>query len=63
MQRDKFLCVHCLKVGRVTTATDCDHIVPIAIAPELRLELDNLQCLCRPCHRIKTADDHKSRNT
>jgi 5-methylcytosine-specific restriction endonuclease McrA len=31
-----------------------DHRVPIAVRPELRLALDNLQTLCDRCHNRKT---------
>lgn len=35
-------------------AEEVDHIIPIARAPELRLETRNLQSVCRKCHRMKT---------
>lgn len=39
---------------------DCvDHIIPIAIRPELRLARRNLQSLCNPCHAEKTSEDRK----
>jgi len=57
LRRDKFVCQHCLKENRVTVAVDVDHIVPIDAVPQLRLKLDNLQSLCRPCHRAKTEHD------
>ena len=56
LQRDKYLCQHCLLVGRVTVAVDVDHIIPLASGGE-RLDLHNLQSLCRPCHRVKTERD------
>lgn len=57
LQRDQYLCVSCRRNERVTPAVDVDHIIPIAVAPELRLDPDNLQSLCRPCHRAKTERD------
>lgn len=57
LKRDKYLCQHCLAAGFVTPAKDVDHIVPLNIAPERRLDLSNLQSLCRPCHRAKTELD------
>lgn len=64
LKRDRWLCQMCLKVGRVSPATDVDHIIPITEAPHLRLDLDNLQSLDRQCHRIKTEEDLKRvRNT
>ncbi|MFC6644442.1 HNH endonuclease [Granulicella cerasi] len=64
LRRDKYLCQHCLRDGRVTPALDVDHIVPIASAPQLRLTLSNLQSLCRPCHRAKTVrSEHQQQKT
>lgn len=34
-----------------------DHIIPIRQRPDLRLAWRNLQSLCDPCHRVKTAAD------
>jgi 5-methylcytosine-specific restriction endonuclease McrA len=31
-----------------------DHIVPIAVCPGRRLDLENVQTLCDWCHRRKT---------
>lgn len=55
LERDNHLCVECLKHDRITPATDVDHIVPFeGLDDPLRLDLDNLQSLCRSCHNIKT---------
>jgi len=51
------LCEHCFERGEVTPATEVDHRIPIAEAPERRLDWDNLQSLCHPCHVRKTAED------
>lgn len=40
-----------------TPAVLVDHIVPVEIAPERRLDRTNLQPLCQRCHAIKTAED------
>lgn len=56
LRRDP-LCAMCRQAGRVRAAMEVDHIIPIAERPDLRLVEDNLQPLCRPCHRIKTAMD------
>lgn len=56
MRRDRGLCVLCLADGRVVSATDVDHITPLAHGGAE--SLDNLQCLCTPCHRHKTAREH-----
>ena len=34
-----------------------DHIVPVHIAPDRRMDTSNLQSLCRACHADKTAAD------
>ena len=53
LMRDDGLCVLCLKTGRVQLAREVDHIVPKAIGGGEGPE--NLQSLCRACHRTKTA--------
>lgn len=46
------LCAECLKHGRVTVATQRDHIVPLA---EGGKDDDlNVQGLCAPCHDEKS---------
>ena len=51
------LCLFCLQAGRVTRAAEVDHIVEIAVRPDLRLEWTNLRALCKPCHSQRTARD------
>ena len=60
LKRDCYLCQSCLHASpsRVTPAQDVDHILSIATAPDLRLDLSNLQSLCRDCHAKKTATDN-----
>ena len=53
------LCVECEKAGRVTVAQVVDHRIPIAVAPERRLEWDNLQSLCVECHNRKTRGEQQ----
>lgn len=57
--RDKGLCQHCLKKQRITHADMVDHIIPIKVMWEYRLDLDNLQSLCNQCHVYKTLEDKK----
>lgn len=49
LTRDGHTCRHC-----GAPATEADHIIGRAVAPELALDLDNGQALCTPCHRAKT---------
>lgn len=57
--RDKGLCQSCLKNKRITMASIVDHIIPLKIAWEKRLDMNNLQSLCQSCHNQKTAEDKK----
>lgn len=47
------LCRECWVHGRVTEATQVDHIVPLAEGGTN--DPDNLQSLCHSCHSRKTA--------
>lgn len=51
------LCVHCRAAGRLTEATEVDHIVPVQVAPERMYDESNWQALCKPCHTAKTNKD------
>ncbi|MBJ3490175.1 HNH endonuclease, partial [Salmonella enterica subsp. enterica serovar Albany] len=52
-KRDKGLCQSCLHAGVVREAKTVDHIVPKAHGGT---DADsNLQSLCWPCHKAKTA--------
>jgi 5-methylcytosine-specific restriction endonuclease McrA len=44
----------------VAAAQVTDHIVPIQIRPDLRLEWGNLQSLCRRCHDSVKAQEEKA---
>ena len=55
LQRDNGLCQPCLAAGRVTRASQVDHIKPKAHGGTD--ELSNLQSICKDCHDIKTAED------
>jgi 5-methylcytosine-specific restriction protein A len=50
------ICEHCLLEGKYTKFHTIDHIKPIAEGGEA-LDLDNLQTLCEPCHRKKSAKE------
>jgi 5-methylcytosine-specific restriction protein A len=51
---DEPLCRFCQEQGRITEATEVDHIKSIAERPDLRLERSNLRPLCTPCHSGRT---------
>lgn len=57
--RDKGLCQHCLKEKRLVIGTIVDHIIPLSVDWDKRLNEDNLQLLCLGCHNIKTKEDLK----
>lgn len=48
-------CVKCTAFGEIV-----DHIVPIADAPDRRLDPDNLRTLCVPCHNTITGNLRKT---
>ncbi|WP_407655000.1 HNH endonuclease [Desulfuromonas thiophila] len=49
------LCAECQRRGRVTVATDVDHIEPHKGDKGKFWALGNLQALCHRCHSVKTA--------
>lgn len=55
------LCRHCLERGDIVPATDVDHVIPIIVNPDLRLDDTNLQSLCHSCHSKKTYLESKCR--
>lgn len=53
--RNNPLCVRCKAKGKITPAMHLDHVVPLAkLGAD---EEDNMQGLCIPCHKEKTAED------
>jgi 5-methylcytosine-specific restriction enzyme A len=50
--RDCYLCQPCQRIGRVTLATEVDHIIPKAKGGTG--DDDNLQSICNECHVVKT---------
>lgn len=58
LRRDNGLCQPCKAAGRLTVATEVDHIINKAIggtdAPV------NLQSICNDCHKVKTAAERRS---
>ena len=49
-----YLCYYC---GRANSKI-VDHTVPVEIAPEERLDKDNVKVVCAKCHRLKTDWEH-----
>ena len=52
--RDAYTCRHCGRVCGVKGEAHADHVIPVAVRPDLRYEVDNGQCLCASCHSRKT---------
>ncbi|MFD2446393.1 HNH endonuclease [Bacillus sp. CGMCC 1.16607] len=57
--RDNGLCVQCLNEKRITLGTIVDHIIPVKLDWNKRLDEDNLQLLCQSCHNKKTGMERK----
>lgn len=57
--RDMGLCRRCFENKRLVPGTIVDHIIPLSIDWEKRLDEDNLQLLCIECHNAKTAEDKR----
>lgn len=55
--RENSLCAECLRSETIREADVVDHIIPVRIEPELRLDAANLQSLCHHHHNIKTAQE------
>lgn len=53
------ICQGSLPGGRKcrSKGTECDHIQPIELRPDLALNQGNLQSLCKSCHSRKTAGE------
>ena len=52
MTRDCGLCQACKRGGRLTLATEVDHIKPHYLGGDDGMR--NLQALCRECHALKS---------
>lgn len=48
------LCRHCKAQGKLTPATEVDHIVDSRADYSDDNSRENLQSLCKPCHSLKT---------
>lgn len=56
--RDNHLCLVCLSNGIYTQAQEVDHILNKAQGGDD--SLDNLQSICKPCHKRKTIEERKN---
>lgn len=54
-ERSKQLCNHCKKPFCINELT-IDHILPLFLGGDSNI--NNLQLLCEPCHRVKTKQEH-----
>lgn len=57
--KNNYLCIKCEEDNRITKADVTDHIIPITVDYDKRLDIHNLQPLCHACHNIKTAEDKR----
>jgi len=51
LRAERPLCEVCLVHGMVKPSTEVHHKLSIEAAPHLRLEPNNLMCLCNDCHK------------
>ena len=54
------LCHRC-PIDRPTAAKEVHHKIPRDVAPDLALDPENLEGLCRPCHRKTRPEDNAQR--
>ena len=59
LDRDGWKCQHCGKHGRM----ECDHRIPLDIAPDRMYDETNLQSLCSDCHFLKSQDERRGKPT
>ena len=51
------LCAECQRQGRLTPASEVDHIIPHRLDMKVFWDYDNWQALCKSCHSAKTATE------
>ncbi len=57
LERDGYLCQVCKQAGKITPAHAVDHIINKANGGAD--SEDNLQAICKSCHKIKTQNESK----
>lgn len=57
--RDEYCCVSCKREGIIQVGEVADHILPTEFFWDKRLDINNIQVLCKACHNKKTAEDEK----
>jgi predicted HNH restriction endonuclease len=64
--RDNYTCQICNQIGfeqkNGELYIEVDHIIPFHLDPNINDAIDNLQCLCANCHRVKTYASTKTIN-
>jgi 5-methylcytosine-specific restriction endonuclease McrA len=53
---------HHVRFGETVLAAEVDHIIGLALRPDLAFERENLMPLCRGCHGEKSAGEKKARS-
>ena len=49
------LCADCTERGLVTPANEVHHLLKVRDRPDLKLDAENVRCLCESCHSTRTA--------
>ena len=50
LARDGYVCYYC---GAENKDMTIDHIIPISVAPELAIDIENMVTACKPCNSSK----------
>lgn len=50
LERDNYECQECKRKGKYSRAKNVHHLKEVKDYPELALTLENLECVCVPCH-------------
>jgi len=61
--RQSPLCVVCQAEGRITAATERDHIVPLSQTQKDEASNVGMQALCHACHEAKSKRERRGKQT